>query len=138
MTPATEEMNDAGSFFAKIVKPNVDDYRNKPSEFRTAFNAATALFHFHEWLFEYKQAELEAKYSLRFSGKGDFWGYVGGLVPSSKFIRDLANASKHVKLTVRPSTSMTHIANMVIQCQYGHPVDRLQPRGLRSGAVWRP
>ena len=105
----------AGSFFAKIVKPSVDDYLAKPSEFRTAFAAVTALFHFHEWLFVYKQAELEAKYNLRFSGKGDFWGYVESLVPLSKFIRNLANASKHVKLTIRPSTSMTHIANTTIQ-----------------------
>jgi uncharacterized protein YdiU (UPF0061 family) len=31
------------------------------------------------------------------------------------FIRDLANASKHVRLTKRPSTCMTHVANTYIR-----------------------
>lgn len=110
-----ESVDDAKYFFQQIVKPSVDDYLNTASQFRTAFSAVTALFHMHEWLYEFKQPELEAKYIMTFPKKGDFWGHVETLVPSSKFIRDLANASKHVRLTIRPSTSMTHIANTVIQ-----------------------
>jgi hypothetical protein len=110
-----ESLDDARDFFEKIVKPSVEDYLDTPSQFRTAFNAATALFHMHEWLYEFKKPELEMKYKTKFPKKGDFWGHVETLVQSSKYIRDLANASKHVRLTMRPSTSMTHIANTVIQ-----------------------
>jgi hypothetical protein len=35
-------------------------------------------------------------------------------VPGADFIRDVANASKHVKLDHSPSTSMTHVANVSI------------------------
>jgi hypothetical protein len=111
----SQSLDDAKDFFEQIVEPSFTEFMSAPSSFRTAFNAATALFHMHEWLYEYKKAELEAKYSLPFLKKGDFWGHVETLVPLSKFIRDLANASKHVRLTLRPSTSMTHIANTVIQ-----------------------
>ena len=110
-----ESLNDAKAFFEQIVKPSVDDYMSTTSQFRTAFNAATALFHMHEWLYEFKQAELETKYATVFPKKGDFWRHVETLAPTSKFVRDLANASKHVELTIKPSTSMTHIANTVIQ-----------------------
>lgn len=108
-------LHDAKAFFEQIVKPSVEEFLTTASQFRTAFNTATALFHLHEWLWEFKQAELEAKYGRTFASKGAFWGYVETLVPSSKYIRDLANASKHVRLTLKPSTSMTHIANTVIQ-----------------------
>jgi hypothetical protein len=110
-----ESLDDAKAFFEQIVRPSLADYMGQPSQFRTAFNAATALCHMHEWLYEFKQAELESKFGQHFSSAGKFWGYVETLVPSCKFIRDLANASKHVRLTRRPSTSMTHVANTVIQ-----------------------
>ena len=108
-------LTDAKEYFEQIVIGNVDDFLRNPSTFRLAFNAASSLFHQHEWLFECKQSEIESKLGATFSKKGDFWQHVETLVPEAKYIRDLANASKHVKLTIRPSTSMTHIANTVIQ-----------------------
>jgi hypothetical protein len=110
-----ESLDDAKAFFEQIVKPSVADYLGTPSQFRTAFNAVTALFHMHEWLYEYKRPELEAKYGQTFATQGSFWGHIQTLVPSAAFVRDLANASKHVRLTRHPSTSMTHVANTVIQ-----------------------
>ena len=108
-------LTDAKEYFEQIVIGNVDDFLRNPSTFRLAFNAASSLFHQHEWLFECKQSEIESKLGATFSKKGDFWQHVETLVPEAKYIRDLANASKHVKLTIRPSTNMTHIANAVIQ-----------------------
>lgn len=108
-------LDDAKAFFQQVLKPSYDEFMGTPSTFRTAFNAVTALFHMHEWLYEFKKPEIEAKYAAVFPKKGDFWAHVETLVPKAKFIRDLANASKHVRLTIRPSTSMTHIANTSIQ-----------------------
>jgi hypothetical protein len=87
----------------------------KTSSFRTAFNAATALFHLHEWVWEFKRTEVETKYGQTFAKKGEFWKFIEAQLPRAAFVRDLANASKHVKLTIKPSTSMTHIANTTIQ-----------------------
>jgi len=66
-------------------------------------------------LFEYKKSEIEQKYGLAFSSPRSFWQHVEGLLFEAKYIRDVANASKHVNLTRRTLTSMSHIANTVIQ-----------------------
>ena len=108
-------LTDAKEYFEQIVAGNVDDFLKEPSTFRLAFNAAASLFHQHEWLFECKKSELENKFGVAFAHKHDFWQHVQTLVPEAGYIRDLANASKHVKLTIRPSTNMSHIANTVIQ-----------------------
>ena len=71
-----ESLDDAKAFFEQIVKPSVADYLGTPSQFRTAFNAVTALFHMHEWLYEYKRPELEAKYRQTFATQGSFWGHI--------------------------------------------------------------
>jgi hypothetical protein len=108
-------LTDAKEYFSDVVQPNVQEFLSKPSTFRLAFNAASSLFHLHEWLFESKKTDLEHHFGRTFSSKGDFWGHVESVVPEAPYIRDLANASKHVRLTIRPSTSMTHVANTVIQ-----------------------
>lgn len=114
MTTATS-LTDPKSFWEEIAVPSFKEFMSTNSSFRTAFNAVTALFHFHEWIYEYKSAEIATKYSQAFASKGALWQFVESQVPRAAFVRDLANASKHVKLTIRPSTSMTHIANTTIQ-----------------------
>jgi hypothetical protein len=109
-----KSLTDAKEYFEQIVKGNVEAFLEAPSTFRNAFNAATSLFHQHEWLFDSKQPDLNKKYGQTFNKKSDFWKHVETLEPKATYIRDLANASKHVKLTIRPSTSMTHIANTFI------------------------
>lgn len=108
-------LTDAKDFFVEVVDPSVSDFLSRPTTFRSAFSVVTALFHAHEWIYEFKRAEIEAHFGRAFASKGDFWGFVEKQVPQAAFIRDLANASKHVRLTIRPSTSMTHIANTSIQ-----------------------
>jgi hypothetical protein len=108
-------LTDPKVFFEEIAKPNFDGYMETVSSFRTAFNAVTALFHLHEWIYESKRVEIETKYGQSFRSKGAFWKFVESQVSGAKFVRDLANASKHVTLKINPSTSMTHIANTTIQ-----------------------
>jgi hypothetical protein len=108
-------LSDPKVFFEEVARPSFDDFMNNQSSFKTAIHAATALFHLHEWVWEFKRTEIEAKYSQAFASRGVFWKLIEAKVPQARFVRDLANASKHVRLTIKPSTSMTHIANTTIQ-----------------------
>ena len=108
-------LTDANDFFVEVVDPSVRDFLSSPSTFRSAFGVVTALFHAHEWVYEFKRTEVEAHFGQAFAKKGDLWGFIETQVPKAAFIRDLANASKHVRLTIKPSTTMTHIANTSIQ-----------------------
>jgi hypothetical protein len=102
-------------YFTEILKPEVQSFFANPSTFRTAFNVTRSLFHYHDWIYEDRRTALEAHFGKTLSKKGDFWAEVGAVHQAHGFIRDFTNASKHVRLTLRPSTSMTHIANTAIQ-----------------------
>ena len=41
-------------------------------------------------------------------GPGRSWEHIEKVQPKAKFIRDVANASKHVVIDENPSTSMSH------------------------------
>ena len=130
-----ETLANSKDYFDQVLRPNVDAFFNHVSTFSSAFNMASALFHFHEWLFQLDQAAIESLSGRAFSSPGDFWKHVESEVPEAAFVRDLANASKHVRLTIRPSTSMTHVANTVIQSAgYGEGGYGRGPYG-GSGAV---
>jgi hypothetical protein len=75
---------------------------------------ASVLFHYHEWLFEYHRPQLETHFGKTIATAGALWGNVESGDNRFGFIRDVANSSKHVRLTRHPSTSMTHIANTSI------------------------
>lgn len=109
------KLDNPRDFFEEITRPNHADFFGSPSSFRTAFALAMSLFNLHEWLFEFNKADVEREFGKAFAKPGDLWQEVESHVPEAKFIRDFSNASKHVKLTIRPSTSMTHIANTEIQ-----------------------
>jgi len=108
-------LDDAGVYFSEVVEPTATEFFGTPSSFRTALALATVLFHAHEWLWEFNRTDLEAEFSTAFPSAWKWWKFVEAQVPEARFIRDLANASKHVRLTLKPSTSMTHIANTSIQ-----------------------
>jgi len=109
------KLDNPRDFFEEITRPNHVEFFGAPSSFRTAFALAMSLFNLHEWVFEFNKADVEREFGKTFVKPGDLWQEVESQVPEAKFIRDFSNASKHVKLTIRPSTSMTHIANTEIQ-----------------------
>lgn len=102
-------------YYAEVMKPGYDEFFGSPSSFRTAFNLASSLFHFHEWLYEYSRAKLEAHFGKALNTPAAFWATVEATNQRFSFIRDLANASKHVRLTRRPSTCVGHVANTYIR-----------------------
>ncbi|TAY52951.1 hypothetical protein [Rhizobium leguminosarum] len=104
-------------YFRQIVKPNIDAFFNAPSTFASAINLATSLYHFHEWLFDEFAAAINTHLGATFSSKGKFWSHVEATNAKFGYIRDVTNASKHVRIgggKFRPSTGMTHIANTSI------------------------
>jgi hypothetical protein len=107
-------LDSATKYYSEILKPAHDEFFANPATLRSAFILASALFHFHEWLFEYHKTALEGHLGATLGSKGALWSEVEKVDNRFAFIRDLANASKHVRLTKRPSTSMSHIANTTI------------------------
>jgi hypothetical protein len=108
-------LDSACKYYSEILKAEYDEYFAAPATLRSAFNLAKNLFHFHDWLFEDHRKELEAHFGMQLAHPATFWAGVEKIDNRFGFIRDLANASKHVRLTHRPSTSMTHIANTFIE-----------------------
>jgi hypothetical protein len=114
----TVNLNSAAEYFTNVVKPNSDAFFLAPSTFANALNLATALFHFHEWLFDDFRSKLETEFGMTLSSHGAFWGAVQVTDKRFGYIRDVTNASKHVTIggpgKPKPSTGMTHIANTYI------------------------
>lgn len=108
-------MNSARMFYDLIVTPACKEFFDTQSSFRTMFNVATALFHMRDWLYVHNRTELEKHFQLTFASGSKLWHHIEQQESKAKYIRDVANASKHVVLTIRPSTTMTHIANTYIE-----------------------
>jgi len=104
----------AADYFRYVLKPNKEAFFGTSSTFASALNLATSLYHFHEWLFEEFKLQLDAEFGTTFGGKGAFWQAVEAENTLFGYIRDVTNASKHVKIDRRASTGMTHIANTYI------------------------
>lgn len=127
----SQSLTGSEDYFLFVLRPNKEAFFGKPSAFASALNLATALYHFHEWLFAEFETTLTAKFNVPLKAAGDFWHKV--VQPTnSKFgyIRDVTNASKHVNIgtpkSPPPSTGMSHISNTHIivsgygQGGYGH------------------
>ena len=115
---STNALKGATDYFAEVLAPNNATFFGGPSTFQNALNLATSLYHFHEWLYSDFRAKLENEFGTSFGSKGAFWQAVEAKDTRFGYIRDVANASKHVRIDQPkkppPSTGMTHIANTVI------------------------
>jgi hypothetical protein len=94
----TETLKGASDYFAQMLKPNKNAFFNNASNFANALNLATSLFHFHEWLYLDFAPKLESEFNTKFPNKGAFWQAVQATDTRFGYIRDVANASKHVKI----------------------------------------
>jgi hypothetical protein len=108
-------LDSVSKYYSEVLKPKYDEFFAAPATLRSAFNLARNLFHFHDWLFASHKAELQAHFGKTLLTAGEFWIAVEGIDARLGFIRDVANASKHVRLTKRPSTSVTHVANIFLE-----------------------
>ncbi len=69
----SERLTSAEDSFLKVLKPNYHSFFGAPSTFASALNLATTLYHFHEWLFDGYQSQLEKRFNHAVSSKGKFW-----------------------------------------------------------------
>jgi hypothetical protein len=128
-------LDSASKYYSEILKPEHDDFFTAPATLRSAFRLAGVLFHFRDWLFHHHKAQLQAHFGTTIPSPEALWEKVQSVDRQFGFIRDVANGSKHVGLT-RPSTSMTHIANTVVEIgdldSTGFDIARVK---IRDGSV---
>jgi hypothetical protein len=121
--PQVGSLSTSADYFLNVLHPNALTFFRNPSTFASALNLATSLYHFHEWLFQGYKSGLETELRKQFGGAGAFWKEVETVDSDFGYIRDVANASKHVTIGGagrRPSTGMGHIANThIIVTGYG-------------------
>jgi hypothetical protein len=88
----TQALTCAEDYFVKVLKPNHETFFGVSSTFASAFNFASPLYHFHEWLFDEFKVKLESEFNTTFSTKGKFWqdveqknkkfGYIVTIIPT--------------------------------------------------------
>ncbi|SOE18217.1 hypothetical protein SAMN05877838_3135, partial [Hoeflea halophila] len=133
----TTSLSHAEDYFLEVLTPNKKAFFNTSSTFATALNLATSLFHFHEWLFDEFRPDLEIHYGIPLSSKGRFWQITQNSNSKFGYIRDVTNASKHVRIGGaghQTSTGMTHIANTHIVAA-GWQVDGLEEGGHGGDSI---
>jgi hypothetical protein len=104
-------IDSAEKYYAEILEPQYREFFKNPATLLSAFNLAGALFHFHEWIYEYHKISLETHFGKSLPTNGALWKHAEKVDTRFGYVRDLANASKHVRLTQKPSTAVNHIAN---------------------------
>ena len=114
------QLNSAEGYFLNVLTPNRDAFFENESTFVNALNFATSLYHFHDWLHDQHRAALEARFGQPLPKPWNLWAEVEKAGQNFGYIRDLANASKHVVIDRKTSTSMSHIANThIVSTGYG-------------------
>jgi hypothetical protein len=98
-------LNSAHGYFQEVLTPNRDSFFNSASTFDNVINLASALFHFHEWLYHEFRDELEQEIGVALPTAGAFWGAVHSKDTRFGYIRDVANASKHVTIGGKHTSS---------------------------------
>lgn len=109
-------LDTARKYYDWVLTEQYNEFFSNDANFRNLINLASSLFHFHEWLYAEFPNDLHIMLNSPqpFNSKGAFWGAVESTNQNFGFIRDIANSSKHVRLT-KNSTSITHMANTIIQ-----------------------
>lgn len=108
-------LSKAIDFFEQIVRPDTQEFFNNPSTLRNAVHLSNSLYHFHEWMFVDYKNEAAIRFDAEISKPADLWSHAQDVDIRFGYIRDVANASKHVTIDRKPSTGMKHISNTFIE-----------------------
>jgi hypothetical protein len=100
----------AREYFDQVVAYNLEQYKAQPTSLPAAYNLAGSLFSMHEWVWHSYGDELERQLGVTFRNAAALNAHTQSNCPAFKYLRDLANASKHVSLS-KASTQATHISN---------------------------
>jgi hypothetical protein len=92
----------AVDFLNQMVIPDYQDFLQCKTDVRLAFHSACSLFHLRDWIY------CDFRQSKRWTTKGQVQSFLESKCADFRIIRDVANASKHLKLDPRTAgTSMT-------------------------------
>jgi hypothetical protein len=98
--PATEGMfgskvriERAIDFLNQMVIPDYQDFLQCQTDVRRAFHVACSLFHLRDWVY------WDFKQSKGWTEKGEVQQFLEGRCDEFRFIRDIANSSKHLRIT---------------------------------------
>jgi hypothetical protein len=90
-------------FRVHIMEPDYAAFERAPTDLRIAFHAAASLFHLRDWI-AFAQCVSPAQLQSELENRCDLFGV----------IRDVANASKHLRLK-RHSTSVLDAGDIRVQ-----------------------
>ena len=112
----------AHDYFEQVVGYNLQQYKAQPTSLPAAFNLASTLFSMHEWVWDSYGSKLEQHLGVKLGGAAALNTHTQSNCPAFKYMRDVANASKHVSLS-KASTRVTHIKDTTaIESRWGEPV----------------
>jgi hypothetical protein len=96
-------------FKAIVVDEDYQEFKRDPANLRLAYHLGLGLFHLRDWTFW----EYGGTSTMPYSTMGCYQTYLESQCKDFGYIRDLANAVKHVELdpSKRPSTQMVGLAN---------------------------
>jgi hypothetical protein len=97
-------------YFREVLEPNRSDFLSDRTSLRFMANYVTSLYHLADWLGKSDLSFVQSQWGNSIKSKHDIWDYAESQVPDAGYIRDFANALKHMTLTKNPSTPMRHAA----------------------------
>ncbi|SDX26564.1 hypothetical protein SAMN04488001_2801 [Litoreibacter albidus] len=109
-----KELVNLGDYFELIVQEDYTDYKSSIS-LRKCVHLAQSLFHMADWAFSHERAALESLEGRRFESEKDIYPHLALGSSSFGLIRDIANASKHVNLSGKPSTNIKNVTDLKIE-----------------------
>lgn len=111
-----EKMQSSKDYFHEVLEPNRSDFERDTRSLRFMTNYVISLFHLADWLWH---SESDRKLVISEWGNPNIkdekalWKCVEKKVANAGYIRDVANAVKHMKLEHKPSTPTVRHASQV-------------------------
>ena len=112
-------------FRNQIMEPDYEAFVQAPTDLRLAFHAATSLFHLRDWV-AWAQSIPRSHLQRELEARCEYFG----------LIRDVANAGKHLKLTIS-STSMAEAGEVQLS-KFGVFGYGISPGGYGHASAYGP
>lgn len=101
-------ISNAQEYFIEAVGYNMRQFMNDRSCLPAAYNLANALFNMRDWIWHSCRKDIECHFGKKFPNREEFTRALTSACSNFEYVRDVANASKHVALT-HASTKATDI-----------------------------
>lgn len=109
----------ASDYFEQVLGYNLQQYKAQPTCLPAAYNLAGSLFSMHEWVWDSYGNKLEQHLGVKLGSAAALNTHTQSNCLAFKYMRDVANASKHVSLS-KASTQATHITDTTaIESKWG-------------------